>query len=209
MCLLLALTGGDTAPVDRHVFDFVIGHRGQFLIDIASSFVALGEAAPLVVICLLWGAMVMVPLGGERQRWTKQQFVQASVPLLVFLVTAAVVALLKQVIGRSGPADVLRSSWGRSLAFPSGHSALSAGVLFAIAVLLGTASDLTLRTRLVVIGLAFGTALMVSFSTVVLFMHWPTDALGGTAIGVLIAALLLWAADRSMDAATGAPISPT
>jgi undecaprenyl-diphosphatase len=153
--------------------------------------------------------MVMVSVRGERQRRTKQQFVRASLPLLAFLATAVVVSILKQVIGRVGPAEMLRGSWGRSLAFPSGHSALSAGVLFAIAVLLGTASDLTLRTRLVVIGLAFGTALMVSFSTVVLFMHWPTDALGGTAIGVLIAALLLWAADRSMDAATGAPISPT
>jgi len=209
MCLLLALTGGDAGPVDRHVFDFVIGHRGQFLIDTASSFVALGEAVPLLVICLLWGALVVVPLGGERQRWTKQQFVQASVPLLVFLVTAAVVALLKQVIGRSGPADVLRSSLVHSLAFPSGHAALSAGVLFASAFLLAFDSPFLGRTRLVIIGVALGISLMVTFSTVVLFMHWPTDAVAGTAIGVLIAALVLAAADRSIGGSAGIPISET
>jgi membrane-associated phospholipid phosphatase len=209
MCLLLALTGGQAGPVDRHVFDMVINHRGQFLIDVATSFVALGEAVPLLVICLLWGAVVVVPFGGERQRWTKQQWARASVPLLVLISTAVVVAVLKQVIGRVGPAEVLRSSWGHSLAFPSGHSALSAGVLFAIAVLLATDSDLALRTRLVIIGVALGTALMVSFSTVVLFMHWPSDALGGTAIGVLIAALVLAVADRSMGGAAEAPISGT
>ena len=187
----------------------VISHRGQFLSDAASSFVALGEAVPLLVICVLWGAVVMVPLRGEKQRRTKQQFVRASLPLLAFLATAVVVAILKQVIGRVGPAEILRGSWGHSLAFPSGHSALSAGVLFALAVLLATDSDLTLRTRLVVIGAALGIAILVSFSTVVLFMHWPSDALGGTAIGVLIAALVLGAADRSSCAAAEAPISGT
>jgi hypothetical protein len=109
MCLLLALTGGQAGPVDRRVFEYLIGHRGQFLIDTASSFVALGEAVPLLVICLLWGALVVVPFGGERQRWTKPQWARASVPLLVFISTAVVVAILKQVIGRAGPAEVLRS----------------------------------------------------------------------------------------------------
>jgi hypothetical protein len=65
LCLLLTLTGGDAGPVDRHVFDMVINHRGQFLIDAASSFVALGEAVPLLVICILWGAVVVVPLRGR------------------------------------------------------------------------------------------------------------------------------------------------
>lgn len=209
LCLLLALTGGYAGPVDRHVFDMVINHRGQFLIDVATSFVALGEAVPLLVICILWGAVVVVPLRGEIQRRTKKQLLRASLPLLAFLTTAVVVAILKQVIGRVGPAEVLRSSTAHSLAFPSGHAALSAGVFFAIAVLLVTDSDLAVQARLVVIGAALGISLMASFSTVVLFMHWPSDALGGTAIGVLIAALVLAAADRSMGAGAEAPISGT
>jgi undecaprenyl-diphosphatase len=113
------------------------------------------------------------------------------------------------VIGRAGPAEVLRSSREQSLAFPSGHASLSAGVLLALAFLLVVDADLSARTRLVIIGVALGTALMVSFSTVVLFMHWPTDALAGTAIGVLVAALVLAVADRSMGGAAEAPISGT
>jgi len=209
LCLLLTLTGGYAGPVDRHVFDTVISHRGQFLIDVATSFVALGEAVPLLVICVLWGAVVMVPLRGDRQRRYTSKFVRAWSPLLAFLATAVVVAILKQVIGRVGPAEALRSSTAHSLAFPSGHAALSAGVLFAIAVLLVTDSDLAMQARLVVIGVALGTSLMVSFSTVVLFMHWPSDALGGTGIGVLVAALVLAAADRTTRAAAETPIRGT
>lgn len=128
LCLLLAFTGGYAGPVDRHVFDMVINHRGQFLIDVATSFVALGEAVPLLVICLLWGALMVPQFSGESKRLTKRLFGRASVPLLVLIATAVVVAILKQVIGRAGPSDVLLGSRMHSLA-------LAMGVLVAALVL--------------------------------------------------------------------------
>ena len=196
LCLLLASGEGAVGPLDRHVLNFVITHRGQRLIDVVSSIVALGEVVPLLTICALWGAVVLVPDRPRVSQWRMLGLLDAAVPVLSLLSTAFVVWLTKVLVDRIGPAAALRGSVRQPLAFPSGHAALSAAVLFSVAFALTADARTTSRLRLVIIGFAVTLALTVSYATVALVMHWPTDALGGTAIGVAMASLVLWSADQ-------------
>ena len=209
LCLLLALGSGVAGPLDRNVLTFVITHRGKLVTDVAASFVALGEIVPLLTICSLWGAVVLVPDRPSDSWGRKLRLLDAAVPVLSLLNTALVVWPTKVLLDRVGPAEVLYGRVRQPLAFPSGHAAMSATVLFSVAFVLTADEKTSPRLRMFIIGLAMSLSLLASYATVAFAMHWPTDALGGTAVGVAMAAVVLWSADqvrrRSVVASSSEP----
>lgn len=72
--------------------------------------------------------------------------------------------------------------------FPSGHTAISAFLLFALAKKL----QLSVRynARFIIWGLAIFTALMIALSRLYLNMHWLTDVTGGFLLSIM--AYLFW-----------------
>lgn len=106
-------------------------------------------------------------------------------PALLLGITVAAERLfveqLKDWVGRPRPS--LESVWlmPQSLAFPSGHAANSMTAFLSVALIV-TAS----RWRRATTVAAVIVSLMVGFSRVYLGVHWPTDVIGGWALGLLI-----------------------
>jgi undecaprenyl-diphosphatase len=103
-------------------------------------------------------------------------------------IAGALSALGKRLAGEARPAAVLDPAGfhvqGPLLsghnAFPSGHTITI--FLVAAVVLLGT--DAT-RARTPAFLLVLGVALLVGLSRILVGAHWPTDVLGGAALGIL------------------------
>src|SRR5688572_8100388 len=112
-----------------------------------------------------------------RARWWVWVGLMVAAPLAEWLAKGA--------IGRPRPEDL-------SLGFPSGH-ATAAGAFFGAIVYLAEAlpsRGLRQAVRLA----ALGAALLVAVARVMLRAHWPSDALGGMALGLTLASVAALAA---------------
>lgn len=102
--------------------------------------------------------------------------------------------LLKAFYERERPALVAHGSYVYSHSFPSGHSAMAAAV-FLILATVAASVEARRRTKALIYGVAVSGVLAVGISRVYLGVHWPTDVLGGWALGAswALAAWLLLA----------------
>jgi membrane-associated phospholipid phosphatase len=149
----------------------------------------LGEGIPVYVLCVLLIAFSVVrDLSDHGARARVHDFTRAAAALYVFaavVVAGLAAALLKFVIGRARPGLIEQvgpyafdlfgpsSSWA---SFPSGHTTTIMSCAAALALLLP-------RWRLTIL-LA---GAFVSFSRVFIGAHYPSDVLGGVALGALVA----------------------
>jgi undecaprenyl-diphosphatase len=88
--------------------------------------------------------------------------------------------VIKVVVGRDRP-DVARLVSASGFSFPSGHSAASAALYAAIALVAGR--HRSRRTKAILAGVAGGIAVAVATSRVLLGAHWLTDVIAGLALG--------------------------
>ncbi|WP_440708324.1 phosphatase PAP2 family protein [Herbiconiux sp. YIM B11900] len=158
--------------VDSEWMDEILEHRSPVwdvpslvMNSLGGGFVAV-FVVPLVTIALL---LIF------RMPWAALSFLAA------IIASAAAVQLLKTVIGRPRPEDILVvSDFG---SFPSGHSANAA----TLAVVLGIVFA---RAWIWVAGAAYTLLMMVSRTY--LGAHWLSDTIGGLLLGTGVA-VLLWA----------------
>lgn len=115
-----------------------------------------------------------------RVRWWVWTALMVTAPMAEWV--------LKQVIGRPRPE-------GASFGFPSGHATAAAAFFGAVVYLAGS---LPAPWRGVVRALAFAVIALVGVARVVLRAHWPSDVLGGMALGLALAsaAALLASSER-------------
>jgi len=84
-----------------------------------------------------------------------------------------------------------------SLGFPSGHATAAAAFFGAAMYLAGSLPSLACRTIQVVAAVCM---VLVAMARVILGAHWPSDALGGIALGLALAsAAALIASQRSLN----------
>jgi membrane-associated phospholipid phosphatase len=126
------------------------------------------------------GALVIpllttIALAVFGRRWGALYFLAASI------VSAVLVQLLKAVLGRARPDDMLVAADAGS--FPSGHVANAATLTVALAFLVG-------RAWAWYAGLAW--VILMALSRTYLGVHWVTDTIGGAVLGAAVA-LALWA----------------
>ena len=160
-------------PIDRAWQDFLVPLRGPVLLWFSFAMDVVGGG---------WMAILVVPLGGAallfalRRPWGAAYFLVAEVASVAF------VQVLKHLVGRARPEDILvLSDFG---SFPSGHVANAATVAMALFVLFP-------RVWTAVAGAAW--VVLMAFSRTYLGAHWLSDTVGGALIGAA-AALLVAAA---------------
>ena len=121
---------------------------------------------PLVIIAglLLW-----------RRPWAALYFVCATIA------SALVVLVMKSLIGRPRPTDILVTADVGS--FPSGHSANAALIATTLGIIFW-------RTWVWIVGAAY--TLLMMLSRTYLGAHWISDTVGGMLVGVGLA-VIIWA----------------
>jgi undecaprenyl-diphosphatase len=120
---------------------------------------------------------------------------------IAFVLAPVIEGTAKFLVGRSRPE-------GLAYGFPSGHAA-AAAVYFA--AVWYAAGDLSPHLRRIVRTAAAVAIALVALARIVLRAHWPSDALGGIALGIACAAAaaLISASTRRSRAAPTIPVAPS
>jgi undecaprenyl-diphosphatase len=174
---MLALTGSFFAavavavvlagahPTDAAVRDSLLELASPVVVAVMKIVTRMGHAWFLVPATLL----LFVASPEARRRW----WVWAGLMLLAPIAEST----LKVLIGRPRPFDA-------SFGFPSGHATAAAAFFGALIYLSGSLDP---PARTLARGLAMLAILLVGFSRVMLRAHWPSDVLGGIALGLALA----------------------
>jgi membrane-associated phospholipid phosphatase len=186
------LAGGPLVAMDRRVRDVVHAQATapgwRWLAD--------GRLAPAQLLTDLGVTMVAVPvlavcvvIAAARLRSLRPVAIAAA----GLAVLAATVIPGKILIGRPGPgfASLPHGSWGD---FPSGHAS-TAGVCYALAVLLLTTGPAASRARKAGLAAVAAVCFLVGVALVWCDYHWVTDVIAGWAL----AALIVWAVWRVQE----------
>ena len=183
---------------------FVQAHRSAALINVAMRFSQLGGVPVLAVIGVAAGAYLWVR--GEKL------FV-AVAPVAALLITGAVTALGKYLVGRPRPPLGLRLLGETDASFPSGHSGDSAALLLTAALLIAALTMHGRWTRTWTVAVAGLLVAAIGTSRVILGVHYPTDVLAGWLFGTLVALAITTAVvllrQRVMASTPGTQARPT
>lgn len=136
-----------------------------------------------------WVAVIVVPLVGAGLLWWRRGVFTAGFFLAAVALSAGSVQIVKNLVARPRPADmIVHSDFG---SFPSGHVA-NAATLATVA--------LVVFRRLAVAIIASAWVLMMAFSRTYLGAHWLSDTLAGALLGCAIGLLVATAFSRGFTA---------
>jgi undecaprenyl-diphosphatase len=148
--------------------------------EMMRDFTALGGTGVLTLITLAVAGYLA--LTGKRR---------ASVAVLLAVGGGILLSsLLKAGFDRPRPDLVPHGSYVYTTSFPSGHSMMAAVVYLTLAALIARVERMV-RTKLYVLSLAVLFTFLIGISRIYLGVHWPTDVIGGWAMGAAWA-MLCW-----------------
>lgn len=171
----LLVSGGDPTPVDTAWHDAIGAERGSFAAVLATDLAGIGGWIGVVTCGLIACAGLFA---ARRPR-------DAGILITALVVGVAASELLKLLIGRQRPADMLIHAAGSS--YPSGHSLSAATLAVAVAIVLARTAPPTIA-KLLFAAAAFWVLLMM-WSRTALHVHWLTDTIGGALLGTAVAIL--------------------
>jgi undecaprenyl-diphosphatase len=194
MKLLGEVREGETARFDTAVLQFFRDpadpnhlNGPRWLESVVRDVTALGGAVVLgILVASVAGFLLMT------HRYHMMWLMLAATVGAVVVNTS-----IKRVVDRPRPTVVPRLTDVTSESFPSGHSAMSAAVYLTIGGLLAQTVSRR-RIKLYFLSLAMLATFLVGLSRVALGVHYPTDVLGGWAMG-LVWALLCWLVARYLQ----------
>lgn len=173
-------TGGDfAAPIGSRAIQIAVRDA-----------TALGGTLPLIVL------ISVVALYLYLKQHTRTALAVVASTLLGVIVSQ----ILKAVIDRGRPEIVPQLVPEVSGSFPSGHAMMSAIVYLTLGTMLARLEPEKVVRRYIV-GVAMVLTITVGLSRVYLGVHWPSDVLGGWALGALwvvaVSQILDWAVKRT------------
>ena len=147
---------------------------------------ALVPAARLVTRLGDWWAVLLA--AGAVALWLALRGRGRAAALLALLMLSerGLVALLKTLFARARPDPAGHLDAVHTMAFPSGHSANAMALALGLALI---AAPPRWRGTALTLGLVYAAA--VGLSRLVLGVHWPSDVIGGWAVGALWALLVV------------------
>ncbi|MGE5228356.1 MAG: phosphatase PAP2 family protein, partial [Deltaproteobacteria bacterium] len=167
----ILMRSGALDGLDARVATSLAGRRGQPLTGIAETLDGLGTWWLLIL-------LVAALIGGL---WWSGRMLQALYLALSVAAAMIINPVLKQVFARARPVDDPLVTVS-STAFPSGHTTTATTIATALAVIAWPT-----RWRWPVIAAAAVFSLAMAVSRVYLGVHWPSDVMGGLALGFTIA----------------------
>lgn len=151
---------------------------------------ALGGTMPLIVLITIVAVYLLL------KQHTRTAMAVVGSTLLGVIASQ----VLKAVIDRGRPEIVPQLVPEVSGSFPSGHAMMSAIVYLTLGAMLARL-ETQLVVRRFIIGTAIALTVTVGLSRVYLGVHWPSDVLGGWALGALwvvaVSHVLDWAVKRT------------
>ncbi|MBO5163473.1 MAG: phosphatase PAP2 family protein [Ruminococcus sp.] len=158
---------------ELEILDFIRGHMRNGFLD---------TVMPVVTMCgdlgIFWVAVALVISAKAKYR-------RCSITMLIGLIAGVLIGnlIVKNAVRRDRPCWIIEIQNmlienPQDFSFPSGHTLSSfcaASILFYYDKRLGVP--------------AFGVAVLIAFSRMYLYVHFPTDIIGGALLGILIACL--------------------
>jgi membrane-associated phospholipid phosphatase len=182
--ILAGVIGGPESAFDRGLSDWTMSLRVQYpwLTPVVVMLTQLGGGRVTLGLAALAALSLLVR--GNRGR----------APLLVVTVIGErlLVDGLKDVIGRERPSFDLHEVMTSSLAYPSGHAANGMTAWLAVALL---ASPASYRRAAAIAAIIL--SMLIGWSRVYLGVHWPSDVVGGWALGLLAVGVAINVGERT------------
>ncbi|MGO1266139.1 MAG: phosphatase PAP2 family protein [Microbacterium gubbeenense] len=186
LALVVALAPGAVDPLDITWNGIMVRGRLDVAIHISHVMNLIGGG---------WAAVLVVPIILSVITLLMRGWRTTIVVIAMMIASVTVVQVVKTLIARERPVDMLVSSDFGS--FPSGHTANAATVAIVLCLLLPRA-----------VGIAVGIAwtILMAASRTVLSVHWLTDTIGGALVGagvalLVVAAFAPWTRPRRLKSA--------
>lgn len=183
LALALAALLVGVLPADAAVREALLGLASPAMVAVMRVVNAMGDWRGLLPGLLL----LYVVFPRARQQWWIW-------PALLIAAPVAETAV-KHLVGRSRPFEA-------SMGFPSGHATAAAAFFGAVIFLAGSLPPVA---RAWVRVAAAAGIVLVGMARVILRAHWPSDALGGVALGLALAAAAALIASRPHASLPGPP----
>ena len=172
------LDGGGLISHDEAVLAWFVGHRTDWLVNIARFVSAAAGFLPLLIVGVLFALWLW------RRGWKVGVAVAPAVSLSLAGLASTVA---KSVFDRARPPLAVHQATVTLAAFPSGHSADAAAFFLAG----GCIVAITLVDRRTIqatcIGMGVLLAAIVGVSRLILGVHWLSDVVAGWALGTAVA----------------------
>ncbi len=174
----VAVAFGATDSLDARLLRGLGASRGSPVAHVALGVTSLGDTVPLVTLLVLAGVVAPMRWGGG---WRV-----LLLPIVATALGRLLCDLLKVAVARPRPPVNLWAGSASGFAFPSGHatSAMAGFLTWAVVLAMGWPAG---RRRVLIVASGVVLAVLVGLSRIVLSVHWPTDVIGGWALGVVVA----------------------
>jgi len=177
-----ALSGREVARFDKPLLDWLVANREPGLTTFMRGVSALGSFAMLaplgVVLGLVW-------------RWRAGSWRPLAMLAGALVGAVALADVVKVAVARPRPPLTMAVAHVSGFAFPSGHATQATAMWGMVAALVAVHTP-SWSAKVAVWASAVAVALAVGGTRVYLGVHWPSDVLGGWALGALwLFALLL------------------
>ncbi len=172
-----AVASGRTASFDYAVREFFYGLRSETLMPAIKAVTYMGSWQTIVALCI-----VMLAVGPLRVKYG----IPASAGALAVTI---INRMIKNIVQRARPEDIVHLVDEGGFSFPSGHAAASMFFYGMLIYLVRRNVEDKRKADVITILLAFP-MLLIGPSRIYLGVHYPTDVLAGWCLGIVMIAVV-------------------